>query len=437
MAKTDISVKDLVTMIKSGELKLPEMQRRYVWRSTRVRDLLDSLYRGYPSGSILVWETDKEQPVQEMSVNQGINPFSGHKLLLDGQQRLTSLTSIINGEPVVVRGRSRPIDIMFNLEHPDNLEEFTEVDTDSVSLNPDEDDFEEFEDEPDDINVMERLRQMTFVVASKSLSQQKNWVSVTKIFKSEGEAEILKSAGVNSFDHKNYEKYSKRIKQIRNILNYQYRVDILSRDLDYKEVAEIFVRVNSLGVKLRGSDLALAQITARWQNSLELIQEFQDECEEYWMTLDLGLLVRTMVVFATDQCKFNKVNTIPLLKLQKGWEDAKEGLKFAINFLRLNAKIEDETLLSSPFFFIITAYFGILRNFKINSDDERLLKFWLYVASAKGRYSRGSSESLLDLDIKTLKNGGTPADLINTLEQQFGRLNFNLQDFIGKGVNNP
>ena len=66
-------------------------------------------------------------------------------------------------------------------------------------------------------------------------------------------------------------------------------MNVLPKDLSYEEVAEIFVRVNSLGVKLRGSDLALAQITARWQKSLSLLQDFQEECEEYWMTLDLGL----------------------------------------------------------------------------------------------------------------------------------------------------
>jgi hypothetical protein len=70
MRKIDTTVKDLVGMIERGELRLPEMQRRYVWRSTRVRDLLDSLYRGYPSGSILVWETDVEMPVHDMAVSQ-------------------------------------------------------------------------------------------------------------------------------------------------------------------------------------------------------------------------------------------------------------------------------------------------------------------------------------------------------------------------------
>jgi uncharacterized protein with ParB-like and HNH nuclease domain len=68
MQKTDISVHDLVAMIEKGELRLPEMQRGYVWRGTRVRDLLDSLYRGYPSGNILVWETDVAMPLREMAV---------------------------------------------------------------------------------------------------------------------------------------------------------------------------------------------------------------------------------------------------------------------------------------------------------------------------------------------------------------------------------
>jgi uncharacterized protein with ParB-like and HNH nuclease domain len=69
MAKTEATVQELVDMIQRGKLRLPEMQRRYVWRSTRVRDLMDSLYRGYRSGAILVWESDEDVPLQEMSVS--------------------------------------------------------------------------------------------------------------------------------------------------------------------------------------------------------------------------------------------------------------------------------------------------------------------------------------------------------------------------------
>ena len=119
MAKAEASVEELVVMIGRGDLRLPEMQRRYVWRSTRVRDLLDSLYRGYPSGAILLWETDEAVPLQEFAVAQEGLPRKGVRLLLDGQQRLTSLSAVINGEPVTVRGRKRPMELLFNLEHPE------------------------------------------------------------------------------------------------------------------------------------------------------------------------------------------------------------------------------------------------------------------------------------------------------------------------------
>src|SRR5258705_9661499 len=145
MAKAEASVEELVGMIERGELRLPEMQRRYVWRSTRARDLLDSLYRGYPSGAILLWETDQEVPLQPMAVVQQTNPYQSTRLLLDGQQRLTSLSAVIRGEPVGVRGRKKPIDLLFNLEHPDQLAVVTEVDEDGS----DEDDEDLIEDEAD------------------------------------------------------------------------------------------------------------------------------------------------------------------------------------------------------------------------------------------------------------------------------------------------
>jgi uncharacterized protein with ParB-like and HNH nuclease domain len=125
MAKAEATVEELVSKIERGELRLPEMQRRYVWRSTRVRDLLDSLYRGYPSGAILIWETDEPVPEQDFAVGQQANPYAKAQLLLDGQQRLTSLSAVIRGEPVQVNGRVRPIELLFNLEHPDQLRVIT------------------------------------------------------------------------------------------------------------------------------------------------------------------------------------------------------------------------------------------------------------------------------------------------------------------------
>src|SRR5687767_5079720 len=155
MQKIDTDVGKLVSMIQAGELRLPEMQRRYVWPATRVRDLLDSLYRGYPSGTILVWETDREMPSRDLAVSQNISPFKGHKLLLDGQQRLTSLSAILRCEPVVVRNRRKPIEILFNIDHPDGPPvEVIEVEDDAPDAG--ENGTESEEEEEEQPNIQER-----------------------------------------------------------------------------------------------------------------------------------------------------------------------------------------------------------------------------------------------------------------------------------------
>ena len=440
MNKIDTNVRELVSMIERGELRLPEMQRRYIWRASRVRDLLDSLYRGYPSGSILVWETDLEQPTRDVAVPQQRSPFSGFKLLLDGQQRLTSLSAVMRGEPVTVKGRSKPIEILFNLEHPERVTESTEVEGDEDTLLADRDEVDESleaERDEEEISLQERMKRMTFVVTSRALEQNPQWISVSKVFCSNSDSELLKSAGVRSFDDPRYSRYSQRIQKLRDIGKYPYTMHVLPRELSYEEVADIFVRVNSLGVKLRGSDLAHAQITARWPHSLKLLEEFQKECEEHWMTLDLGLLVRAMVVFATEQSRFDRVASTQIQKLQQGWEKAMAGIRFAINFLRTNADIEDESLLSSPLFLITLAFFSQLRDEKLTEEESHQLLYWLYIANARGRYSRGSTESLLDADLNTLRRGGTPLDLIETVRQQFGRLNVEPTDFEGRGARSP
>jgi uncharacterized protein with ParB-like and HNH nuclease domain len=113
MAKQDISIRKLVDKVTDGELTLPEMQRRYVWTSIKVRDLLDSLYRGYPSGTILVWETDDPGNYRKLQVDGAkSSPLSASLLLLDGQQRITSQSAVINGQPILVRNKRKPIEIL-------------------------------------------------------------------------------------------------------------------------------------------------------------------------------------------------------------------------------------------------------------------------------------------------------------------------------------
>ncbi|MFN5961491.1 MAG: DUF262 domain-containing protein [Verrucomicrobiota bacterium] len=421
MAKTEATVQELVDMIQRGKLRLPEMQRRYVWRSTRVRDLMDSLYRGYPSGAILVWESDEDVPLQEMSVSQERSATGGSWLLLDGQQRLTSLSAVIRGVPVSVRGRTRPVELLFNLEHPEALTHITEVHDDSDEDAGDDDDAEEAEGDSSDDEMMQRFNRMAFVVATKKLQQSPHWVKVSDVFQSDSDTSFLKAAGITGFDDPRYERYSQRLARLRAIRKYTYRLDVLERSLDYNEVTEIFVRVNSLGAKLRSSDLALAQITARWKNSLSVFESFQRQCAAGGFDLDLGLHLRNLVAFATGQSRFLRVANLEVEKLKPAWQECLEGMEFAINFMKSNAGIDSPALLSSPFMLITVAIYGHRRQYHLGPEEGRQLRQWILLANAKGRYSRGSSETILDQDLASIREGGA-AELLEKLRQQVGRL---------------
>lgn len=419
MGQQDLRIHELVAKIERGDIRLPEMQRQYVWRQTRVRDLLDSLYRGYPSGTILTWDTDEGVSTREFAIEQADGP-KNFQLLLDGQQRLTSLSAIVRGEPVHVRGRVRPIDILFNLEHPDALELITEVNEDDDTDDEDTDDGDVADASEDEL--LKRFDSMAFVVHTKKLASLPHWVSVTEVFKESSDTPFLKQAGVTSMDDPRYDKYTSRLKRLRDIKNYEYRVHILDREKSYEEVTEIFVRVNSLGAKLRSSDLALAQITAKWRDSLRVFQGFEDECKKLGFDLGLAIHLKNLVAFATGQSRFRAVGSLTKEQLEEGWETAKEGMHFALNFLRSNVGIDSPALLSSPFLIISVASYGHAKDYHLSPAEERQLRYWSLVANAKARYSRGSSETFLDQDLGAIRRGGDIPALLQLLQTQVGRL---------------
>lgn len=436
MPKTDISVRDLVAKVDHGELALPEMQRRYVWTATRVRDLLDSLYRGYPSGTILVWETDEDIETRELAVQPNRTPTTSQKLLLlDGQQRITSLSAILSGEPVHVRHRMRPIDILFNLEHPDGPP-IEIMESDDITFTTDIEDIEDEEDVERDIQ--EEMKKRTFVVASRSLQNDPLWVSVSDIFIKDF-SEILERVGITSLQDPRYKKYSQRLQQVKNIENYEYVMQILNRDMTYEEVTEIFIRVNSLGIKLRGSDLALAQITSRWKGFIHLIEKFAskfNDDEDY--IIRTGLPVRMLVIFATHQSRFRTVGKISKEKLEESWAIAMEGLEYAINFLRKNAGIENLSYLSSPFLLVPIAVYWIQKNNEaLTNEEERKLLRWFYIAHMRGHYSVGSSESILDVDLTVLFRDRGLDTLIQQLLLHVKKFTVDSDDLFNRGIRSP
>lgn len=427
VGKAEKSVEELVSAIERGDLRLPEMQRQYVWRSTRVRDLLDSLYRGYPSGAILLWETTEDVPTRDFAFATAEGATRSVQLLLDGQQRLTSLAAILRGHGVTVRGRQRPIELLFNLEHPEGLPRVTEINEDSDDDEPEDDEIDSTTDE-----LRRRFAQMTFVVSSRALAADPLWVKVTDVFTTTSDADFLRRAGIRDFDDPRYNRYTERLARLRAIRKYTYRMDVLESGLSYEEVTEIFVRVNSLGAKLRSSDLALAQITARWRNSLDTFQQYQRQCAEHGFSLELGTHLKMLIVLATGKSHFRTVGNIPLEVLQAAWDDARRAMDFAINFVKSNCGINSPALLASPFLLIALGYYGHQARYQLNPEEAELLRRWALIANAKGRYSRGSTESYLDQDLKGIQERDGAQGLMDRLRLQVGRLEVTVEDLSGR-----
>src|ERR1035437_3756058 len=243
MEPNNRNIKALVDMFLIGELLLPEMQRKYVWRSTQARDLLDSIYRDYPSGMILIWETDTIPEVKKLSFEKkNAQPIGKRLLLLDGQQRITSLASILEGQPVRLKEgnsiKEKFVDIFFNVDHPDAANE-TSADLpqfdvgDVVEAKWEEDGefypakilkstgkgfYVEYEDgvkaDTDEVRDLsdELKKELYFQIRNKKVENKPNWISVAKLFK-EGVGSILRVLKIGP-DSANYDKYNDRLNQL-------------------------------------------------------------------------------------------------------------------------------------------------------------------------------------------------------------------------------
>ena len=429
MEPANWTISKLVQKFLDKEIKLPEIQRKYVWKRDKVRTLIDSIYKGYPSGSILLWETDQPPDTRDAAVEKNsTHEFGTTLLLLDGQQRLTSLATVLSGIPIKSKVgasiKETSVEVYFNMNHPDSYQEY---DTSDEFKNTADDYTYEDEEEQDKEHLIFQLK-------SKKIENKPYWIPVTKLFR-EGLGSVLEEKGITSNDP-NYNKYLQRLGVLYNRKdNYHYPVQILNKDKSYAEVTDVFVRVNSAGMKLRTADLALAQITSRWIGSMELFSQVVAECQDKNFDLDEGFLMKCLVSVSTGQNRFQFINKIPLQQFKDDWEKTKKGIHFAIDFLKENAKIETSGILLYPFIIVALVCLAVKNNYKFSNDLERQVLRWVYAASMWGRYSRGATETALDVDLSAINKHKNPVEyMIKNILAQSGRLKIEESDIEGKNT---
>jgi hypothetical protein len=234
---TGYSLSHLIEDIKAGRLGLPDMQRPFVWPPAKARDLFDSMYRGFPVGTLMFWETGAELGTRQIGMES--SDRSPQLLIVDGQQRLTSLFAVLTGRPVLTKSfEQRHIRIAFRPE--DQAFEVTDAAIESDSH---------------------------FIPDITALWSDGFKSTVRQFFE-----RLIHSTGEMSDLVK--DELEEHILHVRDLRDSRFQVVELSASATEEQVAEIFVRINSEGVKLNQSDFILTLMSVHWEKGRRQLEDF-------------------------------------------------------------------------------------------------------------------------------------------------------------------
>lgn len=392
------SLSKLVEDIELGEIGLPDIQRPFVWKNNKVRDLFDSMFRGYPVGYLLFWAnggldgqrqigTDKKQKVARL-------------LIVDGQQRLTSLFAVLKGIPVVredfrkerVRIAFRPKDSLFEVadaatgRDPEYIADISELWAGSMTLNRFVKDF------------LKRLRD------HREVSDDEE-------------------------DH-----ISEAIGRLFNLQEYPFTAMELSSSMNEEQVSEVFVRINSKGKSLNQADFVLTLMSVFWDEGRTEIEEFCRRSRQpstgaaspfnHFFAPDADHLLRVSVAVGFRRARLQYVYSLLRGKdLDSGeFSDAQRDKQFAIlkkaqagtldlqnwhEFFKvlIRAGYRRGDLISSQINLLYCYALFLIGRTEFGVDLYRLrnvMARWFFMSSLTSRYT-GSPESVMEQDLAGLR----------------------------------
>lgn len=354
------SLANLINDIDTGDIALPDLQRPFVWDSKKVRDLMDSLYKGLPVGVVILWEISEPGRYRKINLEGKREP---RFLVIDGQQRLTSLFSIVKNKEIINKN-------------------FKKVKL-KISFNPLEEKFE---------------------VWNAAIEKDPEWISdISDIFSNSSTYQVIHEylsrikSGLFAGRDVSDDQIASSIERVRNILNYPITVLELSTELDPEEVSEIFVRINSKGKPLKQSDFILTLMAVYWEEGRKEIEDFCEMSQKFSDSEALSSnvinikpspehLVRTIVgySFLRGRLKYAylilkgrdfKNKTISEELREKNFEIFKDGQRKALNltnwhdFIKViySAGFVNERLISSKVSFFVSYTIYLLGKHKFQT----------------------------------------------------------------------
>lgn len=236
------SLTHIIEDIRHGKIALPDIQRPFVWSNAKVRDLMDSMYRGYPVGTLMFWETGAE--VGTRQIGGGPSDRAARLLIVDGQQRVTSLYAIMTGAEVLTQDfRRKRIRLAFS-----PITESFEV-TDAA-----------IEKDPSFVSDITELWGGAYRTVTRAFFQR------------------LQEARGTEFSHNDHDVLEAKIDRVRDLKDFRFQVIELGETAGEEQVAEIFVRINSEGVQLNQADFILTLMSVYWEKGRRELETFSRQC---------------------------------------------------------------------------------------------------------------------------------------------------------------
>ena len=370
-----MKISTILDHIDSGHMALPEFQRGYVWNRDQVRGLFDSLYRRHPVGGLLVWATESKG-----ATHRGEGPVAAGivKLLLDGQQRITSLYGVVRGRPPkFFDGNARAFtDLRFHLEE----ERFSFYQPVKMKGDP-------------------------------------LWIDVTELMRqgSAGLGGFIARLSADPALAPKVGEYAGRLSQLLGITEIDLHVEeITGEDKTLEVVVDIFNRVNRGGTKLSKGDLALARICADWPEGRERMKQELDRWAKADYHFNLDWLLRSVNTVLTGEAKFQFLHDKSAQEVQEGLKRAVKHIDTVLNLIDSRLGLDHDRVLFGRFAIPVMVRFLDDLNGKLDEVTRDKLLFWFVQAGMWGRFS-GSTESKIDQDLAALE--GPEGGLDRLLEQ--------------------
>jgi hypothetical protein len=364
-----MKISTILDHIDSGHMALPEFQRGYVWNREQVRGLFDSLYRRHPVGGLLVWATESKS-----ATSRGDGPLAAGvvKLLLDGQQRMTTLYGVARGKPPkFFDGNEQAFTgLRFHLEL-ETFEFFQPV---------------KMRDDPLWIDVTTLMQKSTAGLGAfiASLSQQPALV-----------AKVGDYAG--------------RLSRLLGVLEIELHVEeVTGADKTLDVVVDIFNRVNSGGTKLSKGDLALAKICAEWPDGRDAMKAKLAGWAKQDFHFNLDWLLRSVNTVLTGEARFLYLHDKDSNEIMDAVERAGKHIDTCLNLISGRLGLDHDQVFFGRFGIpVLARYLDQRQQLKLGTMNEKerdKVLFWFVQAAMWGRFS-GSTESFIDKDLEAVDEG--------------------------------